>query len=259
MLTNRSRIAGGVCLALSLGTIVNVFGLQGVRRQPLAAIADTFPAAPAAPVKSAETAAKPASAVTASAAKTGATDPVGQLLANADADLSVRTADAGRAATDLPAPDTKPPADAKLLAAIQRELAAHGYDPGRVNGVLGIVTRSAVMAFEFDQHFPLTGEPNEELMRRIVLGLSGNAEDPTLQTGAKAKRIIGGAQRLLLRLGYDPGPVNAQLNDDTRKALRRFEADAGMVPKGRVSGEVMTELARRAHARIEVTDEALSN
>lgn len=246
VLTNRSRLAGGVCLALTLGTIVNVFGLQGAHREPLAAVADTFPAGTS-----------PAAMPPAEAKQP---DPVARLLANADADLSVRTADTSRAAADLPAPANSPTAaDGKLVAAIQRELAARGYDPGRVNGALGIITRSAILAFEFDQHFALTGEPSEELMRRIILGLSGGFADATTAPGAKARRIIGGAQRLLVRLGYDPGPVNAQLDEETRKALRRFEADAGMVPKGRVSGEVIAELARRAHARIEVTDEALSN
>ena len=62
-----------------------------------------------------------------------------------------------------------------------------------------------------------------------------------------------------MRLGYDPGAVDGQLSDATRKSLRRFEADMGLVPKGRVSGAVLSELARRAHARIEVSDEALSN
>ena len=248
VLTNRSRIAGGVCLALTLGTVVNVVGLQGARREPMAAIADTFPAAamPGNAGALAATADKPAT--------------VGQLLANADADLSVRTAEISRGAGDLPVPSaTSPRADEKMVAAIQRELAARGYDPGRVNGSAGIITRSAIIAFEFDQHFAMTGEPNEELMRRIVLGLSGGDADMAAAAGSKARRIIGGAQRLLVRLNYDPGPVNGQLTEETRKAIRRFEADAGLVPKGRVSGEVMSELARRAHARIEVTDEALSN
>ena len=246
-MTNRTRISAGVCLALTLGTVINVFGLQGIRRPPLAAVADAFPAAPIPPFGKS----------VAPAATSAQANPVGQLSANADADLSVRAAGIGRPA-GLPAADS-PPADDKLIAAIQRELAARGYDPGRINGAAGIITRAAILAFEFDQHFPLTGEPSEELMRRIVLGLSGSANESAVPPGEKARRIIAGAQRLLLRLGYDPGPVNAQLDEVTRKALRRFEADAGLTPKGRVSGEIIAELARRAHARMEVSDEALSH
>ena len=93
-------------------------------------------------------------------------------------------------------------------------------------------------------------------MRRIVLGLSGQA-DSSLPPSEKAKRIIGGTQRLLVRLGYDPGPVNGQLDASTRKALLRFEAEAGLTPKGRISGVVMSELTRRSHAHIEAFDEAL--
>jgi peptidoglycan hydrolase-like protein with peptidoglycan-binding domain len=88
--------------------------------------------------------------------------------------------------------------------------------------------------------------------------MAGNtaADEPA---GPTAARIIGGAQRLLTRLGYKPGAIDGQLNDATRKALKRFETDSGFVPKGRVSGEVIAELARQAHARIEVSDEALAH
>jgi len=243
VVTNRTRISAAICLALTLGTVINVFGLQGVRRPPLAAVAE------AVPVRSPMTVAtKPTALVE---------DRSLQPMSNADSDLSLRSSGSSRTAAEMPAPEAAP-ADAKLVAAIQRELAGHGYDPGKINGIVGIVTRSAIMAFEFDQHFSMTGEPSEELMRRLVLGLSGPAGEPSLPPSEKAKRVVGGAQRLLQRLGYDPGPINGQLDDPTRKALRRFEGDTGMVPRGRVSGEVIAELARRAHARIEVSDEALS-
>jgi peptidoglycan hydrolase-like protein with peptidoglycan-binding domain len=250
-----------ICLALTVGTIVNLFGLQGAHRQPLAAIAETFPSADqtSGPLPN-STVAKVTrgSAAGSTRQKQLASDPVGQLLANADADLSVRTADIGRAAADLPAPEA-PPSDVGLITDIQRGLADRGYAAGAANGKAGLITRAAIMAFEFDQHFQLTGEPGEETLRRILLGLEGPANQPPLSPGEKAGRIIAGIQRLLQRLGYNPGPVNALLDDDTRKALRLFEADTGLVPKGRIAGDVVAEIARRTHARIEVYDEALSH
>jgi peptidoglycan hydrolase-like protein with peptidoglycan-binding domain len=255
VVTNRTRISVLTCLALTLGTIVNVFGLQAVHRQPLAAVAEAFPGGPGPIVATAISPLKPT--VKAGAGSTSSRDPALQLQASADADLSVRTASIDRATTDLSTPEVAP-ADAKLTASIQRELTDRGYGCGAINGKAGLMTRSAIMAFEFDQHFQLTGEPSDELLRRILLGLTAGTNDPLLPPGEKAGRIIAGAQRLLRRLGYDPGQVNGQLTEPMRKALRMFEADAGMIPKGRVSGEVMAEITRRAHARIEVYDEALS-
>lgn len=239
VLTNRTRISAAACLALTLGMVINVFGLQSAHRPPMSAIAEALPSSTATPVPPASSAKPP--------------DLPGQLMSDAGPGMAAHTAVAGLPARDLP-----PAPDAALTSSIQRELADRGYAVGQVNGRAGLLTRSAIMAFEFDQHFPLTGEPGEELLRRILLGLAAPDDELAVPPGAKAARIIGGAQRLLRQLGYDPGPVNAQLGEPTRKALRRFEADAGLLPKGRISGEVMAELAHRSHTRIDAYDEALS-
>ncbi len=255
MFTSKNRLAAGLCLLLSLGTMVNVFVLQGARKPPEPAVAATLPVKPLnqAIVADAALPLKPASDLTASTA-----DPVGGLMANADADLALRTADGAEAVAGQALLDDMGPSE-KLIGALQRELAAHGYDPGRANGKVGIITRSAILAFQFDQHLALTAEPSEELLRQVVMGLSGAPVTAPQAATDKAIRIIGGAQRLLTRLGYAPGPIDGQLNETTRKALRRFEGDSGFVPKGRVSGELISELARRAHARIAVSDEALTH
>ena len=244
VVTNRTRFSTVACLVLTLGMVLNVFGLQGAHRTPLAAIAEAFPTASV----------RSGSANSPQAPSAG---PVKQTLNSADADLSVRAADSGRPAPD-PVPTGIPAPDDKLIAAVQRELTDRGYGLGQINGKAGIITRSAIMAFEFDQHFSLTGEPSEELLRRILLSLSGPNQEPALPPSPKAAGIIHGAQLLLQRLGYYTGLINAQLDEPTRKALRRFEADSGLVPKGRIAGDVMAEIVRRAHAHAEAYDEALS-
>jgi peptidoglycan hydrolase-like protein with peptidoglycan-binding domain len=247
---SRTPLATGLCLLLTAGTVVNVVLLQsGHRAEP--AYASPLPATTPRVLTVGTPGLDPDPAA-------AADDPVGSLMASADADLAMRTTDGAVAlATAQPIDDDSD--NAKLVTAIQRELAAHGYDPGKVNGKAGIVTRSAILAYQFDQHLVLTADPSPELLRQIVMGLSGSPEDAQEPASGKASRIIGGAQRLLVRLGYKPGPIDGQLNDVTRKALRRFEGDSGFVPKGRVSGEVIAELARLAKARIETSDEALAN
>ena len=234
VLTNRTRISAAACLALTLGMVINVFGLQPAHRPPLSAVAEPLPSSvepPSAPP------AAPAKAIP------------GRLIP----DTAARPASIARPAADLP-----PAPDAALVSSIQRELADRGYAVGLANGRAGLLTRSAIMAFEFDQHFPLTGEPGDELLRRILLGLAAPDDELDMPPGAKASGIIRGAQHLLKQLGYYAGPENTQLDDPTRKALRRFEADMGLLPKGRISGEVMAGLAKQTHNRIDAYDEALS-
>ena len=65
-------------------------------------------------------------------------------------------------------------ADAETIRAIQRELKLRGYGPVPGDGVIGLTTRAAIMAFEHDQAMALSGEASERLLKRILLG----AADP---------------------------------------------------------------------------------
>lgn len=53
---------------------------------------------------------------------------------------------------------------------------------------------------------------------------------------------IAVAQRLLLQLGYDPGPVDGLMGKQTRTAVQAFQKDFGLPPDGRVSDGFLTML-----------------
>jgi peptidoglycan hydrolase-like protein with peptidoglycan-binding domain len=54
----------------------------------------------------------------------------------------------------------------------------------------------------------------------------------------------------LSALGYQPGPVNGQLEADTVRAIREFELDKGLVPRGRISPELMAQLTAPAAGKV---------
>ena len=56
-----------------------------------------------------------------------------------------------------------PTATGKRIANVQRGLAALGYDPGPVDGILGAKTRAAIRAFQAREKRPVTGVVSEEL------------------------------------------------------------------------------------------------
>ncbi len=134
--------------------------------------------------------------------------------------------------------------------AIQRELSARGYQPGQHDGVPGLVTRAAVMAFEYDNNLPITGEPNETLLRRIILGVSyaGDTRPGRRAAGSKlqAAHVTRTVQQSLLGMGYQPGTADGVVGVDTSRAIREFEMDHGLTPTGRVSGHLVAQLARLA-------------
>jgi peptidoglycan hydrolase-like protein with peptidoglycan-binding domain len=130
--------------------------------------------------------------------------------------------------------------------ALQRELESRGYLAGTNDGVAGIVTRAAIMAYEYDHGLTLTGEPTEPLLRAVVLGTA----DPSLpamareRIGPHAEQVIRTLQQALAGLGFGPISVDGAMGDETVVAIRRFERQHGMPESGRISGALVARLAK---------------
>jgi peptidoglycan hydrolase-like protein with peptidoglycan-binding domain len=143
-------------------------------------------------------------------------------------------------ATDAASRDT--------VRAIQRELKKRGFTAVPVDGSLRPVTRAAIMAFEHDSGLPLTGEANEDQLKRLLMGAAavpavgkaGEVRSP------HAEVIIKLVQRHLGERGYRPGATDGRLGASTVAAIRQFEADQGMRTAGRISSEVLSRLQERA-------------
>lgn len=136
-----------------------------------------------------------------------------------------------------------------LTKAIQRELKAKGYETGAVDGVPGLVTRGAIMAYEADADLPLTGEPRPALLQHLVLGstdgVPAGAADKS-SPGPEAEAVIRAVQRAFRQLGYISTLPDGRLNDGTRRAIRKFELDRKLKETGRISGELLAKLANLA-------------
>ena len=152
------------------------------------------------------------------------------------------TSAAGPQKSDVASPDT--------IRAIQRELRQKGYGNLAADGTLRPHTRAAIMAYEYDHGLLLTGQASEGLLTRILFGGSPAAE-PTGKVGtAEAAELVRFVQQSLAALGYQPGPADGQLKAETVRAIREYEMDKGLVPKGRVSAELLSQLAAPAAAKL---------
>lgn len=146
-----------------------------------------------------------------------------------------------------PLPETANRSD--LTRAIQRELKAKGYETGAVDGVLGLVTRGAIMAYESDAGLPLTGEPRQALLQHLVLGSAqshGSDQGARTPPGPEAEAVIRAVQRAFRQLGYMSTLPDGRLNDATVRAIRKFELDRKLKETGRISGELLAKLASAA-------------
>ena len=142
--------------------------------------------------------------------------------------------------------------DAETVRAVQRELKLHGYGPVPVNGTMGLATRAAIMAFEHDHGMALSAEASERLLKRIVLGAAEPADVTRvadLDASARAAEVIRSVQQWLAALGYQPGQTDGRLGEETVTAIREFEVDKGMVPRGRISAELVGRLNEATTAK----------
>jgi len=139
-------------------------------------------------------------------------------------------------------------ASSDTLRAIQRELQARGYTTGPTGSGLTTVLQAAVMAYEYDQGLPLTGEIDENTMRTIILGpasLDATAR-ATAKPGPMAQQVIAATQQLLIKLGYGPLQTDGAMSDAVVAVIRRFEREQGMTETGRISGDLIARLTQAA-------------
>ncbi len=136
----------------------------------------------------------------------------------------------------------------QIVAGIQGVLARKGYEPGPTDGVVGLATRAAIMAYEHDHALPLTGTPSEPLLRHMQG--RRDAVSPAGTHGGRmhrhpaAEQVLRTVQQALATLGYFSGRIDGQPGEATTRAIREFEIDNGLVPTGRVSAPLLARLSR---------------
>lgn len=157
--------------------------------------------------------------------------------------------------SQVPLPGSDPTDVQKAtVRSVQLELSRRGYEPGTADGVPGLVTRAAVMAYEHDQGLPLTAEPSPEVLAHLRHGTSAPGAAIGLQPGAPkpashAELVIRSVQEALGKLGYLAALPDGFVSDQTIRAIREFEMDSGLVPTGRISGPLVVRLAKQTGAQ----------
>ena len=137
---------------------------------------------------------------------------------------------------------------ANLIRAVQKDLLDRGYEPGTPDGLPGLVTRAAIMAYEHDQGLPVTGEATADLLSHLQRGPAANvAAHVGTRRSAKApqaEQLTRSVQQSLSMLGYFAGTIDGRSGEETTRAIREYEMDAGLVPTGRISAPLLVKLAR---------------
>jgi peptidoglycan hydrolase-like protein with peptidoglycan-binding domain len=134
----------------------------------------------------------------------------------------------------------------EVTRAVQRELKVRGYETGGADGSQSLMTRAAIMGFEYDHALPMTGKPSQRLLKAIILGDGARGARTVGSNGQsnEAADVIRSVQASLAKAGYKPGRVTGKLSPETMRAIRAFEADQALPETGRISGPLVSRLAR---------------
>lgn len=153
--------------------------------------------------------------------------------------------------TDLPPLELGEGGPQLVVRAVQRELAARGFDVGPPHGTANDKTKAAITAYQKAQGLPITGVATDELLRHILLGTPAQPAGATGSVAAKAAHAdskdasnVKVVQQVLADLGYAPGPVDGALGGATARAISAFQHDRKMPETGRISSELLRELKR---------------
>ncbi len=130
----------------------------------------------------------------------------------------------------------------QLVRAVQRELATRGYLDGKPSGTLDLVTRAAIMAYEADQGYALTGETDDALLRSLLLGTGLDERRTRGPVGEGAELVIAHVQSLLIKAGYARVERSGKLDEATLRAIQQFEERLRLQPTGRISAKLLRQL-----------------
>jgi len=147
--------------------------------------------------------------------------------------------------------------------AVQLLLTYHGFSPGKIDGVVGGLTRAGIAAFTTKHGLPATSDHKD--LFAALLEMLPPADDrgapssftPAAPRTAPDLRVI---QSLLEYLGCSPGAVDGKPGPRTRNAIAGFQRSRGAAVTGEIDAGSLATLAadtRRGFGRDRTADTRL--
>jgi len=128
----------------------------------------------------------------------------------------------------------------RLHVALYRELSRRGYAEQLQHSDNGL--KLAVLAYELDNALPLTGEPTEALLKRVLFDMNQGPHGAFADRAELNSKLVIETQKALLGLGFFRGTFSGRLDVWTSNAIKDFERHRGMPVTGRLTEETLLEL-----------------
>jgi peptidoglycan hydrolase-like protein with peptidoglycan-binding domain len=149
--------------------------------------------------------------------------------------LQAPAADATPAAVQLA--QTPAASEVAYVRGVQRELLAHGYKSGPIDGIAGGQTRAAVRAYQRDAGLTADGEADRRLLDHLKFALP-----KVYAFGQPVTGHVLDVQRALAERGYYRGPHDGLAGPATQSAVSRFQADAGLPADTAIDSRLLQQI-----------------
>jgi len=154
------------------------------------------------------------------------------------------------------APPTAPRSKGEIITLIQQELARRGYYDAAPDGIWGPKSDAAVHAFAQRAGLKVPAEPGEAMLQMIERSSVKAAPAPASAPPAAPRRDtltpadaalpslrLKAVQRVLADYGYGQIELTGMEDAHTRAAITAFERERNLPPTGRMSDQLVRELA----------------
>ena len=132
---------------------------------------------------------------------------------------------------------------------LQRRLRTHGYFAGRVDGVYGPRTATAVRRFQGANGLVADGVAGPLTVTAVASRRGGPVRPGAGYRSAGGDVRVRDVQRMLRATGYDPGAVDGRFGQQTQAAVQWFQAKHRLRASGVVDAASLRQLRRLTRGR----------
>ena len=119
---------------------------------------------------------------------------------------------------------------------IQTLLYLYGYNPGKIDGILGGGTRNAISKFQKDNNLELT-----HYVDQATWGKLRYLKDKELVENNQLNIIL--IQKILRKAGFDSGKIDGRLGGQTTQAIKAFQKAHGLKLDGKIGYKTLSKMS----------------
>jgi peptidoglycan hydrolase-like protein with peptidoglycan-binding domain len=137
-----------------------------------------------------------------------------------------------------------------MLRSAQQQLKSSGYYTGKIDGMNGPMTRTAIRKYQTDNNLTVNGRLDTETVQKLGLqqpageasrSASGTATG-TSPAPALPSATVSAAQRSLQEKGFYKGNVDGAMTPETQAAIREYQKNSNLNVTGQLDQATLSSL-----------------